>query len=72
MRYYIVWLKNNMDSRDDEPLKIKATSKYHAEDIAKNYLRNRFTIRATYTLSQFKKYDPWWHNYFWGRKAINE
>ena len=23
MRYYIVWLKNNVDVRDDEPIKIK-------------------------------------------------
>lgn len=73
MRYYIVWLRNNTDIRDDEPVKIKASSKREASDIvADNYLRNRFTIRSVYTLPEFKKWEPWWHAHFWGKEASNE
>jgi hypothetical protein len=72
MRYYIVWLRNNTDIRDDEPVKIKAKSEREARDIASNYLCNRFTIRGIYTLKEFKEFDPWWHAHFWGQKAINE
>jgi len=72
MRYYIVWLRNHTNRLDDEPIKIKAESKEDAKRIASPYLRNRFSFGGVYTLSEFKSRDRWWHNHFWGRKAINE
>jgi hypothetical protein len=72
MRYYIVWLRNNTDIRDDEPIKVKAESVEDAKRIATPYLRNRFSFRGVYTMPEFKKLDPWWHSHFWGQKAVNE
>lgn len=72
MRYYIVWLRNNTDIRDDEPIKIKAKDKNDARNIATSHLRNRFSISGVYTLAEFRKRDSWWASHFWGRKAINE
>jgi len=72
MRYYIVWLRNNTDIRDDEPIKVKAESKKQASEIAGGYLKNRFSIRAVYTLPEFKKFEPSWHSIFWGQKAVHE
>lgn len=69
MKYYIVWLRNTTDIRDDEPIKIKASSKNDASNIAKDYLRGRFLIRGVYTLPEFKKIEPWWHAHFWGAEA---
>ena len=72
MRYYIIWLRNNTDSRDDEPIKVKASSVEEAKNIAAPQLRNRFSFGGVYTLAEFKRRDPWWHSHFWGRKAVNE
>jgi hypothetical protein len=72
MRYYIVWLRNNTDIRDDEPIKVKAKDKGEARNVATDYLGNRFSIRGVYTLGEFRKVDSWWASHFWGRKAINE
>lgn len=72
MRYYIVWLRNNTNRLDDEPIKVKASSVKEAKDIASPYLRGRFSFGGVYTLQEFKRREPWWHAHFWGRKAINE
>lgn len=72
MKYFIAWLRNNTDIRDDEPIKIKAKDKTEATKIVSTYLRNRFSLRGVYTLSEFKKIEPWWHAQFWGKKAVNE
>lgn len=71
MRYYIVWLRNTTSIRDDEPVKIKASSKEQAKEFIHPWLRNRFTIRDVYTLSEFKKIEPWWHTKLWGRPPLN-
>jgi len=71
-RYYIVWLNNQTDRRDDKPIKVRAKSMDHAAAVASKHLRNRFSIGRVYTLSAFKTFEPWWHRHFWGRKAINE
>ena len=67
---YFAWLKNNTDSRDDEPLKISAKTKQEAYKIAANHLENRFTIGFVYTRQEFKKFDPWWHSVEWGKSAV--
>ena len=72
MKYFIVWLRNSTDHRDDEPVKVKANSKEHAKEIASDYLSWRFTFGPVFTLKEFRKYDPWWASHFWGRKARNE
>jgi len=72
MRYYIVWLHNNTDSRDDEPIKVKAASPGDAKIYAGYYLRGRFSLGRIYTLKEFRKRDAWWAAHFWGQKAINE
>lgn len=72
MRYYIVWLRNTTDIRDDEPVKILAESKEEAIEIASKKDPWRFTVRYAMTLKQFKRFEPWWHSHFWGRKAWNE
>ena len=68
---YFVWLSNNTDNRDDEPIKVKAKSKKEAGEIAEDYLDNRFTIRRVYTRKEFKKEEPWWHATMWKWKAKN-
>jgi hypothetical protein len=60
------------DSRDDEPIKVKAESKTDARKVAAGHLRNRFGLGGVYTLKEFRERDPWWHAHFWGEKAINE
>jgi hypothetical protein len=72
MKTYVVWLRNNTDSRDDEPIKIKAKDKDEATEIAGHHLNNRFTISRVYTLKEFKRWDPGWHSLIWGNKVINE
>lgn len=69
---YYAWLRNMTSREDDEPIKIKASSRDDAQKIAYNYLRNRFLIRAVYTRQEFKKWYPWWHKQMWGVEAINE
>jgi len=71
-RYYIVWLNNNTDRRDDEPIKVKAESRGDACRVASDYLRGRFCIGRVFSLSEFKTFEPWWHRHFWGKEAINE
>jgi len=72
MPYYFAWLRNTTDIRDDEPVKIKASSMVAARNIAGQHLRGRFLIRDVYTRKQFKKLYPWWHSIMWGQKARNE
>jgi hypothetical protein len=72
MPYYIVWLENLTDHRDDEPIKVKASSRKKAEEIGQNYTRGRFGVGRVYTYKEFRKIDPFWHTIFWGKKAENE
>lgn len=73
MPYFFVWLRNHTDMRDDEVLKIKAASKATAKtEAGRYYFPNRFSIHHVYTRHEFKKFEPWWHAHFWGRKAHNE
>jgi len=61
MRNYIVWLRNTTDRRDDEPIKVRASSKEEAGDIAVNKdWPGRWTIGGIYTLTEFRKVDKWW------------
>jgi hypothetical protein len=73
MPYYIVWMCNKTDNRDDEPIKVKASSKEAAGEAAAAWPQAyRFNVGEVYTLKEFKKYDAWWHSCFWGKKAVNE
>jgi len=71
-KIFFVWLSNTTDSRDDEPIKIKARTKKEAEEVAEDYLGGRFLISDTYTRKEFKKAEPWWHAAMWKWKAKNE
>jgi hypothetical protein len=59
-KVFVVWLSNTTDRQDDEPIKVKASSKEEAKDIAWNYSSNRFTIRNVFTLKEFREFDPGW------------
>jgi len=73
MKYYIVWLSNRTDNRDDEVMKLKAKNKKEARKIAEEECADyRFDVSEVYTLPEFKKYDEWWHALIWGQRAINE
>ena len=73
MNYYIVWLKNTTSSKDNEPLKVKAQNKQQAGEIAlKKDWPGRWTLGNIYTLSEFKKADPWWADILQKNRAWNE
>jgi len=71
-RYFIVWLSNTTDHRDDEPIKVKAMDKEEARTIGGQHTRGRFTVDRVYTLGEFRSADPWWASIFTKQKAINE
>jgi hypothetical protein len=62
-RYYCVWMHNRTSSKDDEPIKVRASSKDEASQIAKGYQPNRFTVGQAYTLSEFTKETKWPHKW---------
>ena len=74
MKYFIVWLGNKTDCRDDQPIKIRAKDEKHVREIleSQNFVQSRFYVKYIYTTREFKKMHAWWHAHFWGRKAENE
>ena len=72
MKTYFAWLRNVTSSKDDEPIKIKASSLEEARQIATNSLRGRFLLRGVYSRKEFKELYPWWHAVMWGSKAVNK
>lgn len=71
-KIFFVWLSNTTDHRDDEPLKVLASSKDEAKEIASNHLSCRFLIRDVYTRQEFKRLDPGWHALMWSSKAYTD
>ena len=59
-RWFVVWLSNHTDCRDDEPVKIKARN---LEEVRANlsFDSSRFSIARIFDgLSSFYKYHPDW------------
>jgi len=70
---YFAWYRNHTDMRDDECIKIRASSLKEAEQVARDYLNSRrFLISYICTREQFKAREPWWHAHYWGMKAAND
>ena len=59
LRTYIIWLCNNTDSRDDEPVRVKAHNPQEAVKNASIDL-SRFRIGNVYTLREFFDLYPGW------------
>jgi len=71
-KIFFAWLCNKVDNRDDEVVKLRASSKRQAKKIAENYVGYRFTLGNVFTQKQFKRYEPDWHALLWGQAAENE
>lgn len=71
-KYFIVWLENRVDMRDDKPIKILANDRSDALDIAENYTQGRFDVGYVFTMSEFRGHDRWWYNLLKKNKARNE
>lgn len=61
LRWFVVWLANLTDSRDDEPVRVKARTKTAAEAEAIDGRETRFCIRNTYDGMRafYKDYPDW-------------
>ena len=62
-RFYCVWMRNYTSREDDEPIKVRASSKEEAHKIAAEYQPHRFGIRNVYTLGEFRKATGWPHTW---------
>lgn len=63
MRNYFAHIKNWTDSRDDEFLKINASSRDSAKKYAREFaqIRGGVNIGEIFTEQEFKEYDVEWH-----------
>ncbi len=57
---WIVWLLNRVDSRDDEPTKVMASSKGEAEMLAQDEAGWRFTVGYACRAREFYRDNPGW------------
>jgi hypothetical protein len=61
MRVFYAWYSNQVDHRDDEPIKIRAKNEKDAREIALRHLdEHRFTLKEVYPASLFRKIYPGW------------
>ena len=58
-RDWIIWLKNNKDSQDDEPVRVSANTAQEAEEQVSSWL-HRFTVGGVYTPADFHRQYPGW------------
>ena len=72
-QYWWAWLHNMTDHRDDEPMKIKASTREEAREVALQHMQNhRFSLGTIRNRKEMLEYDSFWVHISAGQKAVNE
>jgi hypothetical protein len=66
-KLFFVYLSNRVDERDDEVVKVQASTKTRALKLVSDKYGCRFGIGKVMTRQGLKRFYPDWHELLWGK-----